>query len=97
MQEDQLLVKLVEAQPKPAAGVEIDWHALALFIPSRTAKQCRERWNGSLSPDLNKNPVGIVVLASGSIDSKQPATPSRIVVDDAASRRWISAAAAWPL
>jgi hypothetical protein len=32
------------------------WTQVARFVPSRTAKQCRERWNNRLSPQLNREP-----------------------------------------
>ena len=41
---------------QPHQGDAIDWHTLSLSIPSRTPKQCRERWNGSLNPQLNNTP-----------------------------------------
>jgi hypothetical protein len=31
------------------------WHRVAKFIPSRTGKQCRERWMGQLSPTVCKD------------------------------------------
>jgi hypothetical protein len=32
------------------------WNDIAKFVPSRTAKQCRERWYNHLSPTLKKDP-----------------------------------------
>jgi hypothetical protein len=30
------------------------WSVIAMRVPGRTGKQCRERWVGRLAPDLNK-------------------------------------------
>jgi hypothetical protein len=33
-----------------------NWSDIAKFVPSRTSKQCRERWLNRLSPSLNHGP-----------------------------------------
>ena len=32
------------------------WSDVARFVPSRTSKQCRERWNNRLNPELKHGP-----------------------------------------
>ena len=49
-EEDELLRKAVE---ELGTG---NWAEIAKEIPDRTAKQCRERWNTCLNPNLNKGP-----------------------------------------
>jgi hypothetical protein len=49
-QEDDLLVHAVN-QIGTARWVDV-----AKFVPSRTSKQCRERWHNRLSPALKKEP-----------------------------------------
>lgn len=49
-QEDDLLTNAVQQLgPKK-------WTDIAKFVPSRTSKQCRERWFNRLSPDLKHDP-----------------------------------------
>ena len=49
-QEDELLLSAVEQLgPKK-------WTDIAKFVPSRTSKQCRERWYNRLSPGLKHEP-----------------------------------------
>ena len=49
-QEDELLIHAVEQLgPKK-------WIDIAKFIPTRTSKQCRERWFNRLAPNLNRGP-----------------------------------------
>ncbi|OHT01796.1 Myb-like DNA-binding domain containing protein [Tritrichomonas foetus] len=49
-QEDDMLINAVEQLgPKK-------WTDIAKFVPSRTSKQCRERWFNRLCPDLKHEP-----------------------------------------
>ena len=48
--EDDLLIKLMStSQPK-------NWAEVAVLVPGRTAKQCRERWSLNLDPSINRGP-----------------------------------------
>jgi hypothetical protein len=48
--EDDLLIKLMStSQPK-------NWAEVAVLVPGRTAKQCRERWSLNLDPAINRGP-----------------------------------------
>jgi hypothetical protein len=49
-QEDELLTQAV-TQLGPTKWIDI-----AKFVPSRTSKQCRERWYNRLAPSLKKDP-----------------------------------------
>ncbi|OHT10204.1 hypothetical protein TRFO_20588 [Tritrichomonas foetus] len=49
-QEDKLLISLVERH-----GVN-SWIKIAEMIPGRTSRQCKERYNTYLSPDVNNSP-----------------------------------------
>jgi hypothetical protein len=49
-QEDELLTQAV-TQLGPTK-----WMHIAKFVPSRTSKQCRERWYNRLSPSLRRDP-----------------------------------------
>ncbi|KAH0791115.1 Myb-like DNA-binding domain containing protein [Histomonas meleagridis] len=49
-EEDQKLRQLVEEKGSHA------WHEIQELMPNRTARQCRERWNLYLSPDVNNTP-----------------------------------------
>ena len=49
--EDEILQKLVER-----SGTNIDWSAIASKIPGRTARQCRERFERFVNPEINRNP-----------------------------------------
>lgn len=33
-----------------------NWMAIAKFIPNRTARQCRDRWNNYLNPSISQEP-----------------------------------------
>ena len=44
--------KLTENVTKHGAK---NWSNIALALPGRIGKQCRERWHNHLSPDINKN------------------------------------------
>lgn len=46
--EDELLMKLV------MGGTTRNWGEVAVMIPGRTAKQCRERWCYNLDPNIKK-------------------------------------------
>lgn len=48
--EDELLKKLAESQNNPK------WNEIALYLKGRTARQCRERYNNYLRPDLINGP-----------------------------------------
>jgi hypothetical protein len=48
--EDQILHRCVER-----LGTN-DWELIALQLPGRSARQCRERWFTYLSPDVNRTP-----------------------------------------
>lgn len=48
--EDELLKKLVESQKQP------NWNEIALKLKNRTARQCRERYNNYLRPNLINGP-----------------------------------------
>jgi hypothetical protein len=45
--EDQVLARVVEQLG------DADWSAVARQMPGRSARQCRDRWKGYLSPDLS--------------------------------------------
>ena len=47
--EDELLINLVGTHGE-------NWKLISEFIPGRNPKQCRERWNLYLKPDINKSP-----------------------------------------
>jgi hypothetical protein len=47
--EDEQLRHAVET-----CGTE-SWHRIALLVPSRNGKQCRERWIGQLAPSVSKD------------------------------------------
>ena len=49
-EEDAELIRLVDAKG------ENDWQAIANEMPSRTVRQCKERWLNYLSPSLDKSP-----------------------------------------
>jgi hypothetical protein len=44
--EDALLIKAVRARGPS------DWTLIATLVPGRNARQCRERWNNYVNPDL---------------------------------------------
>jgi hypothetical protein len=48
--EDQELIQLVSMYGTKR------WTAVAAHLPTRTAKQCRERWHYHLNPVINKGP-----------------------------------------
>jgi hypothetical protein len=48
--EDQTLTQLVESLG------DANWHEIAAQMPGRTVRQCRERWNLYLSPDVSMRP-----------------------------------------
>ncbi len=45
--EDRRLRQLAEASPE-------NWNVIAVSLPGRTGKQCRERWLNHLRPDIRK-------------------------------------------
>jgi len=47
--EDELVCKYVELY-----GTK-QWARIALVLPGRKGKQCRERWHNHLNPDINKD------------------------------------------
>jgi len=48
-EEDAQLIQMVkECGPK-------NWSRIALALPGRIGKQCRERWHNHLNPDINKS------------------------------------------
>lgn len=47
--EDNLLIEAVKKY-----GTS-NWMNVAMFVPGRSSKQCRERWIGQLSPEVTKN------------------------------------------
>ncbi|XWS60740.1 hypothetical protein CRYUN_Cryun07bG0061700 [Craigia yunnanensis] len=49
IEEDRLLIQLVEQY-----GVR-KWSHIALMLPGRIGKQCRERWHNHLRPDIKKD------------------------------------------
>ncbi|OHT14344.1 Myb-like DNA-binding domain containing protein [Tritrichomonas foetus] len=49
--EDEKLLKLIQE-----FGAEHEWEMISKRMPGRTARQCKERYYSSLSPDINKNP-----------------------------------------
>lgn len=49
--EDELLKSAVAARSQPYM-----WDEIAILVPGRTSKQCRERWLFRLCPDVNKAP-----------------------------------------
>jgi len=50
-EEDELLAELVSIAP---SFKRINWTELAVGVPNRTAKQCRERYTSSLKPHQKK-------------------------------------------
>jgi hypothetical protein len=48
--EDALLLRLV------AAHGTVDWSSIAANVPGRTSRQCRERYQLFLNPDLDNGP-----------------------------------------
>ncbi|KAJ3424433.1 snRNA-activating protein complex subunit [Anaeramoeba flamelloides] len=38
---------------------ETNWAQVSAFIPGRNSKQCRERWNNQLNPNINRSPFTI--------------------------------------
>ena len=48
-EEDELVCKYVELY-----GTK-QWARIALVLPGRKGKQCRERWHNHLNPDINKD------------------------------------------
>jgi hypothetical protein len=49
-EEDEAIVRFVEEN-----GTK-DWTKLAMSLPGRIGKQCRERWRNHLDPDVNRAP-----------------------------------------
>ena len=49
-EEDKKLIQLVNSYPK------MTWKQISVLMGNRTSRQCRERYNNYLSPDLNHNP-----------------------------------------
>lgn len=49
-EEDELLRQLVNSQPQP------NWNEIACHMKKRTARQCRERYNNYLRPNLVNGP-----------------------------------------
>ena len=47
-EEDQKLIKLVQKHGQS------DWIFISEFMPNRNSRQCRDRWNNYLNPNLNK-------------------------------------------
>ena len=47
--EDELLKKAIEEH-----GTD-NWAIISKYVPSRSGKQCRERWTVQINPDLYKN------------------------------------------
>ncbi|KAH9256855.1 hypothetical protein BASA81_004968 [Batrachochytrium salamandrivorans] len=53
MEEDAVLMELVtEVLCQEGGGKGIRWPRIALRIPGRTSKQCRERWKCNLNPNI---------------------------------------------
>lgn len=50
LEEDQMLRTLVESKGTHA------WNEIQCCMPGRTARQCRERWNLYLSPNVDNTP-----------------------------------------
>ena len=50
VEEDRQLTKMVQE-----IGPE-KWSSIAMHLPGRIGKQCRERWHNHLNPDLKKEP-----------------------------------------
>lgn len=48
-EEDKLLLSLVQE------GRDFKWSEIALQVPGRSAKQCRERWSCNLDPRINRS------------------------------------------
>jgi hypothetical protein len=51
--EDELLKQSVLRHP------ELNWTLIASEIPTRTPRQCRERWFNHLSPQVQTNPLSV--------------------------------------
>jgi hypothetical protein len=49
-EQDDLIKQLVEEDPRPS------WADIAVQIPGKTAKQCRERFQHFLAPNLQRDP-----------------------------------------
>lgn len=49
-EEDEIMYRFVEENGPTG------WHRIVPLIPSRTARQCRERWKNYLAPNVNHDP-----------------------------------------
>ena len=52
--EDSKLLKLVDKFTKAGKSDKIDWSRIAKIMKNKTARQCRERWNNYLNPNLKQ-------------------------------------------
>ena len=52
-EEDEMLIKAV------ASCGKLNWRKISLMLPSRNARQCKDRWENYLDPNLNKTPFTI--------------------------------------
>lgn len=50
--EDRLLLDIVSSRPRRS----INWKEVSAKIPNRNPRQCQERWDYYLSPDVNNTP-----------------------------------------
>ena len=52
--EDMILTETVKNSPHP-----ISWNKIALCLPGRSGKQCRERWSEHLDPTFDRSPFSM--------------------------------------
>jgi hypothetical protein len=56
LEEDAKLASTVNNTSKRKCGKEykINWDAVATLVPSRTSRQCYNKWNGALDPNIDR-------------------------------------------
>jgi hypothetical protein len=54
-EEDELLRTIINESSEAA----IAWEEVSQRFPGRTSKQCRERWNNHIKPEINKAPFTV--------------------------------------
>mmetsp|Transcript_13695 Transcript_13695/g.17790 ORF Transcript_13695/g.17790 Transcript_13695/m.17790 type:complete len:587 (+) Transcript_13695:331-2091(+) len=55
-EEDDYLLQLMNTEENKSKNGEWNWANIAKQVPGRNAKQCRERWNLNLNPDIYRGP-----------------------------------------
>ncbi|KAJ3446038.1 myb protein-related [Anaeramoeba flamelloides] len=51
--EDKLLISAV----KKLGNANSIWNSIAMLVPGRNSKQCRERWRNQLDPEIDRSPI----------------------------------------